>query len=58
MSTNGQADRDEFRAALQAIAWGRVGSKPLPGTQVQQIARQVLVRHGVNWWPRPAEKAK
>ncbi len=52
--SNPKAERDEFCAILQAFAYGRPtqrGGKPISGTEVQQIARKVLVRYGIDWAP-------
>ena len=58
MSTKLKAERDEFLSLLRKIAHGNPkakGSKPFPGTDVQQIARSALVRRGIHWSPSMLE---
>jgi hypothetical protein len=43
-------------AALQQIARGnRLGTRPLPGTDAQEIARRVLIESGSDWTKRGTE---
>ena len=58
-----QTERDEFCALLQQIAWGKPYSqdrmiRPYPGTEAQQFARQVLVKHGIDWAPSILERKR
>lgn len=60
-----KAERDAFCDVLQAIAWGKpYGSKrkrcihPYSGDAARQLARAVLVHHGVTWAPSSTHEAK
>lgn len=62
-ATKVKAERDAFCSLLQQIAHGREYqrrgvTKPIAGTEAQQIARSVLARHGIHWSPSMTEKAK
>jgi hypothetical protein len=54
-------ERDAYRLALERLAYGKVNAsgsiKPHPGTEAQEMARQVLVAHGVATWS-PEGKAQ